>query len=212
MKTVKLPGEELRIITSTNTLLIMISLSRKNKKSFVAFADKSSHHMSRRIFLQSDSFADASNIFTRVIWKKEIQAKYRNSGILTGENTRLFYGLSIYHSAIKNPEKATGSERSLVVTIEMTEAADVSKIISRSALNYKIITSVVIKKEKILEEEINVYLVTAKLVSREEEINLPSGMSPELTFTIKPELSATLGTQNEIYLPFCETYTTDEDF
>ena len=158
--------------------------------------------MSRRIFLNSGNFSNASLIFTKIIWKKDTAAVYRKALELSNKQNQLFYSLAIYHDAIFDLQKARGSEKFLVLTAELNETDYDKKKKSTSTLTYQIESSTVVNTERILEDEVNIYQVKANLVSQSGNLALPVEAPKSLVFTIKPGLSATIPGKKEIYLSF----------
>ena len=158
--------------------------------------------MSRHIFLNTGDFNAASNIFTKVIWKKEAAARYKKAVTLIDGDTELICELSIYHSAITGLQKARGSEKWLQFTTELPQTKGSSNSGNRSVFTYKIESAELLKKETILSDEVNIYQVKAKLVSQAGDRRLPVEMTDELILTIKPELSATIVAHKVIYLSY----------
>ena len=159
--------------------------------------------MNRRIFLNEGSFNAASNIFTKIIWKKQAPARYRKAITGVPVEGQLSYELSVYPTGITEGPKAPGSENKVVLAVEVAGENRARKIRKHFLFSYQIQSSVIISKENILNEEITIYQVEAKLVSQGGELPLPEDLNPDLKFIIKPGLSATILGRKEIYLPFC---------
>lgn len=158
--------------------------------------------MSRRLFLHSGSFTSASLIFTKIIWQKDKPATYRHTTKLNGNNSRLYYALSVLHTTVRELEQAKSSEKKLALSVEYKTDNESRKNPASSVLTYEIISSEIIRTEKILAEEVNVYQVKAKLVSFSGELQMHTGLGEDLDFMIKPGLSATIAGEQDIYLPF----------
>jgi hypothetical protein len=158
--------------------------------------------MNRRIFLNTGDFNAASNIFTKVIWKKEAPSRYKKAIVLIDGQPELLCELSIYHNAITDLEKVRGSEKLLVFTTEHIKKTNSARRTNRSVFTYKIESSELLKKEKILNDEVNIYQVKATLLSQEGDLALPGELASDLTFMIKPALSATIAAHKEIYLSY----------
>jgi|GEM_PF-2292441 len=157
--------------------------------------------MSRRLFLHSGSFTSASLIFTKIIWQKDQPAIYRHTGKLNGNNSRLYYALSVLHSTVRELPRAKSSEKKMSVRVEYKIDNEGRKT-PASVLTYEILSSEIIRTERILSEEVNVFQVKAKLVSCSGELQIHTGLQEDLELMIKPGLSATLAAEQEIYLPF----------